>query len=148
LIPIELVAALKGSLWIVPALVLAAGWRGGAFAPEAASRDPRLSRAVVAGTIVVPIALPWLPTRSFAVKGAVAGLLWALIVLAATGWRGAAAAAALLLVGAVSAFLGLNFTGSTPFTSLSGVKKEMRLSMPAMAPAPPPARPLGGAALR
>ena len=46
---------------------------------------------------------------------------------------GLAAAATVLLVSAVSSFLALNFTGSTPYTSLSGVKREMRLSMPVMA---------------
>ena len=46
---------------------------------------------------------------------------------------GLAAAATLLLVSAVSSFLALNFTGSTPYTSRSGVKREMRLSMPVMA---------------
>ncbi len=29
-----------------------------------------------------------------------------------------------------SAFLAMNFTGSTPFTSLSGVEKEMRMGLP------------------
>ena len=89
--------------------------------------------AVVAGTIVTPLALPWLPTRSFAVKGAVVGILWSLLFLSVTGWRGSAAAATLLLATAVSSFLCLNFTGSTPFTSISGVKREMRLTMPVMA---------------
>lgn len=134
LIPVELVLALKGSLFILPLLALAAGWRGGAFAPTAAL--PAVIAylgAVVAGTIVTPLALPWLPTRSFAVKGAIVGVLWVLLFLAVTGWRGSAAAATLLLVSAVSAFLALNFTGSTPFTSRSGVKKELRLSMPALA---------------
>jgi len=37
------------------------------------------------------------------------------------------------LVSAVSSFLALNFTGSTPYTSRSGVKREMRLSLPLMA---------------
>ncbi len=136
LIPIELVIALKASAWIVPLLALAAGWRGGSYS-LAASLPAILTYlgAVAAGTVVTPLALPWLPTRSFAVKGATAGLIWALAVLAVTGWRGTAAAASLLLVGAVSSFLALNFTGSTPFTSRSGVKKEMRLSMPLMAAA-------------
>jgi acetyl-CoA decarbonylase/synthase complex subunit gamma len=147
LVPIELVIALKGSLWIVPLLALATGWRGGAFVPAAAV-TPVLAYlgAVVAGTVVTPLALPWLPTRSFAVKGAIVGVLWALAVLAATGWRGLAAAATVLLTGAVSAFLGLNFTGATPFTSLSGVKKEMRLSMPVMAGALVAGLALGAAA--
>jgi acetyl-CoA decarbonylase/synthase complex subunit gamma len=134
LIPVELVTALKGSLWILPPLALAAGWRDGVLSP-AGALPPILAflGAVAAGTIVTPLALPWLPTRSFAVKGALVGVLWAWGVLTVTGWRGTAAAAAVLLLGAVSAFLSLNFTGSTPFTSLSGVKKEMRLSMPVMA---------------
>jgi len=134
LVPIELVIALKGSAWIVPPLALAAAWRDGQFAPAAAL--PALlayAGAVAAGTVVAPLALPWLPTRSFAVKGALVGFLWALLFLYVTGWRGSAAAATLLLVGAVSAFLCLNFTGSTPFTSISGVKREMRLTMPVMA---------------
>ena len=88
---------------------------------------------MAAGAIVAPLALPWLPTRSFAVKGAVVGILWSMLFLAVTGWRGLAAAATVLLVSAVSSFLALNFTGSTPYTSRSGVKREMRLSMPVMA---------------
>jgi acetyl-CoA decarbonylase/synthase complex subunit gamma len=63
----------------------------------------------------------------------VVGVLWSLLFLAVTGWRGLAAAAIVLLVSAVSAFLALNFTGSTPYTSRSGVKREMRLSLPVMA---------------
>jgi acetyl-CoA decarbonylase/synthase complex subunit gamma len=36
-----------------------------------------------------------------------------------------------LLIPAVSAFTAMNFTGSTTYTSLSGVKLEMRYAMPA-----------------
>jgi acetyl-CoA decarbonylase/synthase complex subunit gamma len=134
LIPIELVIALKGSAWIVPLLAFAAAWRDGRFTPAAAIPAVlAYCGAVMAGTVVTPLALPWLPTRSFAVKGAVVGVLWSLLFLAVAGWRGLAAAAAVLLVSAVSSFLALNFTGSTPYTSRSGVKREMRLSMPVMA---------------
>lgn len=39
----------------------------------------------------------------------------------------------LLLLGtALASYLGLNFTGSSTYTSLSGVKKEMRLAVPVM----------------
>jgi len=133
LVPVELVTALKGSVWIAPPLALAASWREGHFSPAAAL--PALlayTGAIAAGTIAAPLALPWLPTRSFAVKGAVAGVLWSLLFLAATGWRGLPAAATVLLVTAFTSFLTLNFTGSTPYTSPSGVKREMRLSLPLM----------------
>ncbi len=36
----------------------------------------------------------------------------------------------LLLVPAVSAYLAMNFTGASTYTSLSGVKKEMHLALP------------------
>jgi acetyl-CoA decarbonylase/synthase complex subunit gamma len=39
----------------------------------------------------------------------------------------------MLLMAPVCAFLTLNFTGSTTFTSLSGVQKEMLYAIPAMA---------------
>jgi acetyl-CoA decarbonylase/synthase complex subunit gamma len=35
-----------------------------------------------------------------------------------------------LLILAVSAYLAMNFTGASTYTSLSGVKKEMRWSLP------------------
>jgi acetyl-CoA decarbonylase/synthase complex subunit gamma len=131
LVPVELVTALKGSVWIVPLLALAASWRDGRFTLAAAiPAVVAYAGALVAGTIVAPLALPWLPTRSFAVKGAVVGILWSLAFLAATGWRGFPAAATVLLVTALASFLMLNFTGSTPYTSPSGVRREMRLSLP------------------
>jgi hypothetical protein len=33
----------------------------------------------------------------------------------------------------ISSYLAMNFTGSTPFTSLSGVEKEMRKAIPLQA---------------
>jgi len=36
----------------------------------------------------------------------------------------------LLLIPALSAFLAMNFTGASTYTSLSGVKKEMRWAVP------------------
>ena len=36
----------------------------------------------------------------------------------------------LLLIPAIASFLGMEFTGASTYTSLSGVKKEMRLAVP------------------
>ena len=47
--------------------------------------------------------------------------------------RLAAAAATLLVFPPVTAYLALNFTGSTPFTSRTGVKKEIFRYVPVMA---------------
>ena len=43
------------------------------------------------------------------------------------GWR---KLAVFLWITGCAAFFAMNFTGSTPFTSLSGVEKEMRRGLP------------------
>ena len=91
--------------------------------------------AVAAGLVFGPLLLPWLPGRSFAVKGGIVGLLWSGLFYGIAGgaaWNGAVTAAVFLALPAVSAFHTLNFTGCTPYTSRSGVKKEMRIALPAM----------------
>ena len=91
--------------------------------------------AVLTGVAVVPILLPWIPGRSFAVKGVLAGVVWsAALYLYAGGssWNVTTAVAAFLALPAICAFYALNFTGCTTYTSRSGVKKEMHLGIPAM----------------
>ena len=88
------------------------------------------------GIVLGPLLLPWLPGRSFAVKGASVGIIWSgLFYLTAGGssWNGAVVAALFLALPAVSAFYTLNFTGCSTYTSRSGVKKEMQIGLPAMA---------------
>jgi CO dehydrogenase/acetyl-CoA synthase delta subunit len=136
LTPIEIVSAVKGSIPVILALLLLGGIAGDGFSFSAAV-NPVIAYlgAVLAGALVTPLFLPWLPTRSFAIKGAFAGLFWALVwyALFGMGQNGFLTAAQFLILPAVASFLALTFTGSTPYTSRSGVKKEMRLSLPVMA---------------
>ncbi|NIM14172.1 MAG: acetyl-CoA synthase subunit gamma [Candidatus Aminicenantes bacterium] len=91
-----------------------------------------LVMAYVAGTILGPLLLPWLPGRSFSLKGAEIGII-AFIVSYFSNLAGThivQIAAWLLLIGALSSFLTMNFTGASTYTSLSGVKKEMRAAVP------------------
>ncbi len=89
--------------------------------------------AVLAGTVLFPLLLPVLPTRDFSTKGMILGVIVALPFAYVFGtnpelpaWAGVlSAAAALLLIPAVISYLALNFTGCTPFTSRTGVKKEI-----------------------
>ncbi|AJE04814.1 acetyl-CoA synthase subunit gamma [Geobacter pickeringii] len=130
LVPVELVSSLPATLAIVAVLVAAGLLAGSPLAPAAAYLG-----GVAAGAAVTPLLLPWLPTRSFAVKGVAAGMAWSLLwylLAGGSGWDRTTAVAAFLCLPAVSSFYALNFTGSTPFTSRSGVKKEMRRSLPAM----------------
>jgi len=89
--------------------------------------------AMLAGTLATPLLLPWLPGPSFAVKGAVVGLAWAAACWALGHVTNSLAALGLFLsLPAVSAYYALNFTGCTPFTSLSGVKREVQRAIPIM----------------
>ena len=90
--------------------------------------------AVMSGLILGPLLLPILPSKSFAVKGAMVGFIWALCyyLLFGSNWHHLAIVGAFLALPAVSAFYTLNFTGCTTYTSRSGVKKEMRIGLPAM----------------
>ena len=131
LLPVEVALAMKwlavcGGL-LFAAFALAGGYRAGMTALFG------YLGAVLSGIAAAPLLLPWLPGRSFAVKGAVAGLVWCSgFYLLAGGWSLATTAAAFLGLPALSAFYTLNFTGCTPYTSRSGVRKEMRLGMPVM----------------
>jgi len=130
LAPVELVAALPMFLAAIVLWFLA-----GPIAALAAVS------AVLAGTVLFPVLLPFIPTRDFSTKGLLLGLVVALpfaFSFAATpglpGWAAVlAAVAALLLVPAVVSYLALNFTGSSTFTSRTGVRKEIFRYVPVMA---------------
>jgi hypothetical protein len=90
--------------------------------------------AIVIGTVFVPILLPWIPGRAFALKGWLLGLVWVAVYLIGfapgSSWQQILFLA--LILPPISASLALSFTGSSTFTSLSGVRKEMRLAVPAI----------------
>jgi hypothetical protein len=68
--------------------------------------------------------------------GGVITLLFALAMIlgaqGALGWRIVDVLPYLLIMPSLTAFLALNFTGSTPFTSRSGVKHEIFTYIPWM----------------
>ncbi len=85
-----------------------------------------------AGIVITPIFLPYLPARFFSFKGFYSGALVFLILLL-TGSAGDNIFEILswfLIITTISSFLAMNFTGSSTYTSLSGVKKEMKISIP------------------
>jgi len=82
--------------------------------------------AVVVGAAVVPLALPLFPFRAFVLKGLTGGVLWALLMVAFFPADLVTTVRHLTLLPPVVAFLVFNFTGSSTFTSPSGVKAEVR----------------------
>ncbi|MBS3907502.1 MAG: acetyl-CoA synthase subunit gamma [Syntrophaceae bacterium] len=141
LIPIELVAALKAGLIFIAILFLIAligrsgeGWTNALN--QGLLSALAILTAILAGGILTPILLPWLPGRAFSIKGVSVGLLTAFLFVGFRWNDGITLAgrfemlAWLLLIPALSAFLAMNFTGASTYTSLSGVKKEMRWAVP------------------
>jgi hypothetical protein len=136
LIPVELTLALKPALLVLAAIFLWSGLGPDLFSPAAAwSRwllaAPAFLAGLLAGAVLVPVFLPWLPFRAFYRKGLVAGLP----VVGLLWWFGAAISgvektAMSLICLAVSSYAAMNFTGATPYASPSGVEKEMRQGIP------------------
>ena len=93
----------------------------------------RILIAAIAGTVLFPIVMPYLPTKDFSTKGFILGWIIFLPLAAGTflslNWdlfiRIGMVLAEILVFPAIIAYLALNFTGSTPFASRSGVKKEI-----------------------
>jgi hypothetical protein len=142
LVPVELSLVIKPALWIFLGAIILSG-----IGPEIFSISSSLSRGLIAvvavlsgilaGAVAVPLLLPWIPFRAFSVKGAILGIIAGLGI--AFGFLEdvhlTAAVSILLLSAAISSYLAMNFTGATPYTSPSGVEKEMRKAIPLQAAA-------------
>ncbi len=82
------------------------------------------------GVFLVPAFLRQIPVKAFAAKGLLAGSLTGLPLAAFLGRAWPEGAAALMTCAAFASWFAMHYTGSTPFTSLSGVDREMRRYMP------------------
>jgi len=137
LTPVEIVNSLRYLLYAIIVITLISGINPHGYAfnemwQEGLTSGLFLLLAYISGAFIGPAMLPWLPFRHFSGKGLVAGfLVYGLAaflsgiadsVLYLVSW--------LLISGAISSFLTMNFTGASTYTSLSGVRKEMRLFVP------------------
>ena len=131
LIPVELVHVLLPCAAAAVVLYFVAG----ALAVWAAVAS------LLVGAVFFPVLLPWLPTPNFSTRGLVLGAVVAVPFAAAAFAQHAAGPlwarvgwplVYLLGMPQVVSFLALNFTGSTTFTSRTGVKREIRTYFPSM----------------
>lgn len=81
--------------------------------------------AWLSGALLLPLLLPAIPFRSFALKGWLIGIVWAVVCSLLFPAPLPNCLGYLLLLPAITAFISLNFTGSTTFTSQSGVNWEI-----------------------
>ena len=131
LVPVEMVQVLLPMLILAVVLFFTVG-----LIPALA-----LAGSVIAGVALFPAMLPWLPTKNFSTKGLILGGIVAsgfglahisgnldqplIYILLST-------LAYVITLPPVTAFLSLNFTGATTFTSRSGVRKEINTYFPVM----------------
>ncbi|MFC1861073.1 mercury methylation corrinoid protein HgcA [Chloroflexota bacterium] len=137
--PLELIQWGRYAFFIAVVLFLLAGLNrhGYTFPGLAGGREVLLLFLTLLVTgILVPTFLPWLPGRALSWKGMVMGLLLAVVlvilgVIPSTQIADKLETAAwVLMMPAIGAFMAMNYTGTTTYTSLSGVKKEMRFAVP------------------
>jgi hypothetical protein len=131
LTPMELVPAVQMALPVLGALFLTNQFAARPFDKKDVTA---YLGAVLTGAVVTPALLPHIPGKAFAWKGWLLGLGWT------AGYLGLSkrfkkedrlmSVGELLLMPAVSSFLAMNFTGSSTYTSPSGVKKEMKRALP------------------
>jgi len=137
LTPVEIVNSLKYLILIVLCVFILSGLNADGYSfnevlTEGTIVNIFIVGAYVSGTFLAPLLLPWLPFRSFGGKGLIIGALtYALIMFVyQLPWLNLFNLGMILLSLSISSFLTMNFTGSSTFTSLSGVQKEMKFYLP------------------
>jgi hypothetical protein len=139
LVPVEISLIGKPLLWSLLVIFILSGLGYSFFSFAAAWQRGMLAAiacltGIFAGAAVVPILLPWIPGRAFALKGmltsAILGTLLVWLSRTSPYISLTSAVALVLLTMAIGSYLAMNFTGTTPFTSPSGVEKEMRRFLP------------------
>ena len=143
-IPVELVMGAKYVLLIMAALLVLSGLGPDGYVfsrilTQGLSSATLFLGAFLAGAVLGPVLLPWLPGRALSAKGVWIGLamatgLGAYFLTQSRGienWLALVVWAILLPV--ITSFALMNFTGATTYTSLSGVRREMRFAVPLQA---------------
>ena len=131
LTPMEIVIAMGSMLKVFGAMAVLSAL---GILPVERADYLGLLGSVFIGTFASPLLLPWLPGRAFSFKGMITGLIWAISVVFFLFSKGSAnwlqLVSYLLILPSLSAFFTMNFTGSSTYTSLSGVEKEMKTALP------------------
>ena len=139
LTPMEINPAIKKFPWFAGGMLILFGLEpsGILFKNAWSGGMPFLALGLItifAGAFLTPVLLPFAPSRSFAIKGWIIGLLSMAAIEPHFG--PAVRGEILLLVAswlffpAMSSYIALQFTGSTTFTGMSGVKKELKIGIP------------------
>ncbi|MDA8404390.1 MAG: mercury methylation corrinoid protein HgcA, partial [Desulfobacteraceae bacterium] len=140
LVSVEVALALKPAAIVCLAFLVISGIGPGLFSfsgmiSRGIPAMITLITGILAGAALAPALLPQLPGTMFSVKGISTGLglsiPTALVLAHHTGFYGVVGL--ILTATALSSYLAMNFTGTSPYTSPTGVEKEMRRFIPIQA---------------
>lgn len=131
LTPVELMEAAKVSLTVFGVLFLINLF---AARPFGILDFLAYTAAVLTGAVATPVLLPMIPVKAFSFKGWLLGVIGTALIMGAYGWFMQPflilGIGYMLALPAYSAFLAMNFTGASTYTSPSGVLKEMKIAVP------------------
>lgn len=131
LTPVEIVIAMELMLKVFGAMAIFSAL---GILPVERADYLGLLGAILMGALISPLLLPWIPGRAFSFKGMLTGLIWAISASLFLFSKGVAnwlqLFSYMLILPSLSAFFTMNFTGSSTYTSLSGVEKEMKTALP------------------
>jgi acetyl-CoA decarbonylase/synthase complex subunit gamma len=139
LTPMEINPAMKKFPWFAAGVLLVFGLQpAGILYKQAWSGGlPFLLLGLIsifAGAFITPVLLPFIPFRSFAIKGWIVGMLATFFATQVFDMVDRQNTLMMLATysffPALSSYLALQFTGSTTFTGMTGVKKELKIGIP------------------
>jgi hypothetical protein len=138
LVPMEMIPALKKlGLFLLIAVVLFGITRSGIIYKQALAGVLPLViaglTAILTGSVLPPLLLPFIPGRAFSLKGLVTGLTGAIAIISFSPMcRSTPLLTSFFLISvpAFSSYQAFLFTGSTTYTSPSGVKTELKIAWP------------------
>ena len=137
LIPVELVAWGKYAAIAAVCLLALSGLNREGDSTKLVLSDGIKSAVIVLGGLLAagilgPLLLPWLPGRAFSAKGLWIGLAMSLVLALCSSWSSVPGTISwFLMIPALTSYVVMNFTGASTYTSLSGVRREMRVAVPA-----------------
>jgi hypothetical protein len=137
LTPVELVGHFKYLISVLLLMILVGGFNNSTFSFDSMFENGiyitiSLLSAYFGGAVLTPLLLPVLPPRSFSMKGLIVGIVLSIVLYFTQqiGTNIIESISLILIIVASTSFISMNFTGASTYTSLSGVKKEMKTAVP------------------
>ncbi len=90
--------------------------------------------SILSGAFLAPLGLSLIPFRAFSLKGLISGLVvvaaYYFLFIGRSSHEALKTAIIFTTFPVLSSYITLNFTGATPYTNISGVKKELKYTIP------------------